>query len=171
MTYYIVLESPIGRLTLTSDGKALTGLYMEEHRHGPSVDPQWALDGNLPVFARAMEQLAAYFAGELRKFDLALNPEGTEFQRRVWDELRRIPFGATTGYGVLAEKIGSPGSSRAVGLANGRNPISIIVPCHRVIGASGKLVGYGGGLERKAALLDFEADVVRVGPHALALQA
>jgi len=167
MTYATTFGSPIGRLTLLSDGEALTGLYMEDHRHGPAWNPEWAREAGLPAFSCASAQLAAYFAGELQEFDLPLQADGSEFQTAVWNELRRIPYGETTSYGELARRVGSPGSSRAVGLANGRNPISIVVPCHRVIGASGKLTGYGGGLERKAALLDFERDVRMFGPHPL----
>jgi methylated-DNA-[protein]-cysteine S-methyltransferase len=167
VTIFAVIESPIDPLLLTSDGEALTGLYMSPHRHGPARTPDWRQDDRHQVFAEAARLLASYFEGELREFDLPLRLEGTEFQRRVWGELRRIPYGVTVSYGELADRIGSPGSSRAVGLANGRNPVSIIVPCHRVIGASGALTGYGGGVERKAALLDFEADVVRFGPHPL----
>jgi methylated-DNA-[protein]-cysteine S-methyltransferase len=109
------------------------------------------------VLRQVEYQLTAYFAGELRDFDLPLAPVGTPFQERVWQALRDIPYGATTSYSALANRIGAPGAARAVGLANGRNPIAIIIPCHRVIGAGGTLVGYGGGLNRKRWLLDLEA--------------
>jgi methylated-DNA-[protein]-cysteine S-methyltransferase len=141
------MNSPIGPLLLTGDGHALTGLYMGR-------EPSGARDDS--AFTHAREQLDAYFAGALERFDIALAPRGTEFQRRVWDALLEIPYGATTSYGALAAKIGRPDAARAVGLANGRNPISIIVPCHRVIGAAGALTGYGGGLERKRWLLAHE---------------
>jgi methylated-DNA-[protein]-cysteine S-methyltransferase len=159
-TYYTTLESPIEPILLTSNGAALTGLYLVEHRHGPQIEADWVRDDEALPFVEAKRQLTAYFAGERTEFDLQLAPQGTEFQRRVWKELACIPYGVTISYGELARRIGQPGSARAVGLANGRNPISIIVPCHRVIGANGKLVGYGGGLSRKEALLTHEAAVL-----------
>jgi methylated-DNA-[protein]-cysteine S-methyltransferase len=154
-TWYTTMPSPIDDLLIMGDGEALTGLHMSERRHGPpSVGPDWRRDDRL--FAAATDQLAAYFAGDLTEFDLPLAPDGTEFQRRVWAALRTIPYGTTTSYGELAGQLGNPGASRAVGLANGRNPIAIVVPCHRVIGADGRLTGYGGGLDRKRWLLDHE---------------
>lgn len=156
MTYYTVIDSPVGPLQLLSDGACLTGLYMNEHRHQPEVKGEWERRDDAPPFAEAKAQIAAYFAGELTEFSLPLAPQGTDFQKRVWETLRAIPFGATISYGELARRIGDPNASRAVGLANGRNPLSIIVPCHRVIGANGKLTGYGGGLPRKQALLALE---------------
>jgi methylated-DNA-[protein]-cysteine S-methyltransferase len=168
-TFYTYFESQIDPILLTSDGEALTGLYMVEQKHGPEVAPDWVRNDDAAPFAEAKRQLADYFAGELTEFDLPLAPQGTEFQRRVWEELARIPYGVTISYGELARRIGQPGSSRAVGLANGRNPIAIVVPCHRVIGANGKLVGYGGGLPRKQALLAHEAAVRGGEPHALEL--
>jgi methylated-DNA-[protein]-cysteine S-methyltransferase len=147
------VQSPIGELTLASDGEALTGVYMTEQRHRPDLP---AATGDDAVLAAAREQLAEYFAGERQAFQLPLRPAGTPFQRAVWDALREIPYGETTGYGELARRLGRPGAARAVGLANGRNPIAIVVPCHRVIGAAGALRGYGGGLDRKRYLLDLE---------------
>jgi methylated-DNA-[protein]-cysteine S-methyltransferase len=155
MSYFTVIPSPIGDLTLTGDGHALTGLYMEHHRHAPPVDPAAKRDRG--PLADACRQLDEYFAGERAAFELLTGAAGSAFQRTVWEALTRIPYGATTSYGELAREIGRPDASRAVGLANGRNPISIVVPCHRVIGASGKLTGYGGGLDRKRWLLDLEA--------------
>jgi methylated-DNA-[protein]-cysteine S-methyltransferase len=149
------LDSPIGELTLVSDGEALTGLYMDAQRHRPELPAATASDD--AVLATARRQLGEYFAGERREFDLPLRPAGTPFQREVWAALRDIPYGETAGYGELAQRLGRPGAARAVGLANGRNPIAIVVPCHRVIGAAGSLTGYGGGLERKRYLLDLEA--------------
>ena len=147
--------SPIGPLTLVADGDgAVTHLLMADQRHRPVRDPAWVEDR--ASFADATAQLDAYFAGELRTFDLDINPSGTEFQRDVWAALRLIPYGATATYGDLARRVGRPQAVRAVGLANGRNPISIVVPCHRVIGADGSLTGYGGGLHRKRALLELE---------------
>jgi methylated-DNA-[protein]-cysteine S-methyltransferase len=150
------LQSPIGRLMLLSDGASLIGLYMQTERYPPRRDFGWIEDPGCVPFADAGGQLAEYFAGRRRAFDLPLAAQGTEFQRRVWSELTKIDFGQTLSYGELARRIGNPGASRAVGLANGRNPISIIVPCHRVIGADGTLTGYGGGLERKQWLLRHE---------------
>jgi methylated-DNA-[protein]-cysteine S-methyltransferase len=149
-----IVPSPIGDLTLVSNGETLTGLYMSDQKGGLDPDPGWLRDEG--EFDAVAKQLAAYFAGELREFDLPLAPRGTEFQMKVWRELCRIPYGETISYGELARRIGQPGASRAVGLANGRNPIGIIVPCHRVIGADGSLTGYGGGLDRKKWLLEHE---------------
>ncbi|NEA86340.1 methylated-DNA--[protein]-cysteine S-methyltransferase [Streptomyces sp. SID9913] len=155
MKQHTVIDSPYGPLTLVADDDGvLCGLYMTEQRHRPAEETFGDRDD--APFAEAREQLSAYFAGELKEFTLPLRPHGTPFQRRVWDELRRIPYGETRSYGRLADALGSPKASRAVGLANGRNPIGIVIPCHRVIGASGSLTGYGGGLERKQRLLDFE---------------
>jgi methylated-DNA-[protein]-cysteine S-methyltransferase len=168
MTYYTHVESPLGRLILASDGTALTGLYLPVHKHGPEQSASWQRDDDLPVFAAARRQLHAYFEGGLKEFDLPLAPEGTAFQKRVWKQLEQIPFGKTISYGELARRIGNPNASRAVGLANGRNPISIVVPCHRVIGADGSLTGYGGGVERKDILLRHEAEVATRRPAAAA---
>lgn len=160
MTWMTIYESPFQPLLLASDGQALTALYLASHRHGLAVPADWVHDDNAAPFAAAREQLAAYFDGRLREFDLPLAPRGTPFQQRVWEALRQIPYGQTLSYGELARRIGHPAGARAVGLANGRNPVSIIVPCHRVIGADGRLVGYGGGLDCKQALLEFEANVL-----------
>lgn len=164
-TYYTHFDSPLGPILLTSDGVALTGLYMSEHKHGKPLRADWSLSNGASLFHEARQQLAAYFAGELTRFDLPLAAQGTAFQLRVWEELMSIPYGSTVSYGELALRLGNMNASRAVGLANGRNPISIIVPCHRVIGSNGKLTGYGGGLPRKAALLAFEASVRALGPR------
>jgi methylated-DNA-[protein]-cysteine S-methyltransferase len=161
--FYTEFESPVGTLLLASDGKSLVGLFMVEYLYGPEIGDGWLRDDSVEPFEEAKQQLAAYFDGRLRDFDLPLTMHGTEFQRRVWDELLQIPFGSTISYGELARRLGDPRASRAVGTANGRNPISIIVPCHRVIGANGKLTGYGGGLWRKDALLTFEAMVLAGG--------
>lgn len=149
------LESPIGPLTLLARDGVLTSLTMHEHRHSSPpptdavVDDAW--------FKDVAQQLDRYFAGELSTFDVEMDLRGTEFQQRVWAQLCEIPYGATISYGELAKRVGNAHASRAVGLANGRNPISIIVPCHRVIGAGGSLTGYGGGLERKRWLLEHES--------------
>ncbi|WP_228973632.1 methylated-DNA--[protein]-cysteine S-methyltransferase [Streptomyces sp. DH12] len=152
---HTVVDSPYGPLTLVATDGVLSGLYMTDQRHRPA-DETFG-DPDPRPFTEAVRQLDAYHAGELTAFDLPLHLAGTPFQRRVWDELRRIPYGETRTYGDLARTLGAPRASRAVGLANGRNPVGIIVPCHRVIGASGSLTGYGGGLDRKRRLLAFES--------------
>ncbi|WP_131737288.1 methylated-DNA--[protein]-cysteine S-methyltransferase [Actinomadura roseirufa] len=159
-TTHVVLDSPIGPLTMVVTDGGLSGLYMEKQRHLPSEDTFGAPapDPRSEPFAAVADQLAAYFTGELTDFDLPLNLRGTPFQSRVWEALQHIPYGETVTYGELAVEIGSPTASRAVGLANGRNPVSVIVPCHRVVGSGGGLTGYGGGLERKRYLLDFERE-------------
>jgi methylated-DNA-[protein]-cysteine S-methyltransferase len=154
---YTLLDSPHGPLRLVRDGAALAALTMEEHRHAPAVGPGWERDDHAPLFALVAAQLDAYFAGDLRDFDLPLAPAGTAFQQRVWSALRTIGYGRTTTYAGLARAVGNDRAVRAVGLANGRNPISIIIPCHRVVGSNGSLTGYGGGLARKRFLLDHEA--------------
>ncbi len=150
------IDSPVGPLTLAGHGTTLTNLRMVDQTHEPAARAEWERDDG--AFEAAAHQLDEYFAGQRTAFDLDLELVGTDFQRRVWAALQTIPYGETRSYGEIAEQIGSPGAFRAVGLANGRNPIGIIVPCHRVIGASGSLTGYGGGLERKQALLDLEQD-------------
>jgi methylated-DNA-[protein]-cysteine S-methyltransferase len=147
--------SPLGPLLLTSDGEALTGVFMEEHRYGPTVGADWARDA--APFGAVREQLAAYFAGDLQEFSLTVRPAGTPFQQAVWRALQDIPYGATESYGALARHLGDPGAVRAVGAANGRNPVSIVIPCHRVVGADGALTGYGGGMENKRRLLALES--------------
>lgn len=153
MTRYRIIDSPIGPLTIAGRDRAVTHLLMADHSHPPDRSG-WRRDDT--AFTEAVAQLAEYFAGERVDFDLDFELVGTDFQRRVWAALLTIPYGQTRSYGQIAAQIGAPSASRAVGLANGRNPISIIVPCHRVIGASGGLTGYGGGLQRKRALLDLE---------------
>ena len=152
--YFSEMDSPVGTLLLLGDAEALRGLYMHDQRHRPPLPD--GCEQNDKAFRQAREQLKAYFAGKLQDFELALAGEGSAFQRTVWKALCKIPFGVTESYGGLARRIGNPSASRAVGLANGRNPIGIIVPCHRVVGANGSLTGYGGGLERKQWLLEHE---------------
>ncbi|MEU6402468.1 methylated-DNA--[protein]-cysteine S-methyltransferase [Streptomyces sp. NPDC046985] len=152
---HTVTDSPYGPLTLVAEEGVLCGLYMVDQRHRPPQE-SFGARAETAAFDEARRQLDAYFAGELTEFTLELRLNGTPFQRRVWDGLRRIPYGETRSYGQLADALGARGASRAVGLANGRNPIGIIVPCHRVVGADGSLTGYGGGLARKRRLLDFE---------------
>jgi len=166
-TRYSLMDSPIGELLLIGGDAGLRGLFMTPHIGGATVAADWRRDD--AALAEPRAQIEAYFAGELTEFDLALDPQGTAFQQLVWSGLREIPFGETCSYGELAEAIGAPGAARAVGLANGRNPISVIVPCHRVIGADGSLTGYGGGLDRKRLLLAHERAVLGDRPeHAVA---
>jgi methylated-DNA-[protein]-cysteine S-methyltransferase len=159
VTFYRDLDWPLGRLLLASDGEALTGLYFREGRMEMSPQADWRLEPEAEPFVRVVRQLQEYWAGARRDFDVPLRPHGTPFQERVWRVISGVPFGETISYGDLAARAGSPGASRAAGLATGRNPISIIVPCHRIVGTNGSLTGYGGGLPRKRALLEFEADV------------
>ena len=151
---YTSVDSPIGELLLLSDGRALRGVHMQEGR-SPIAPPPGSEPSTEP-FSEATVQLAEYFSGQRTVFDLPLVMDGTPFQQRVWGALQDIPYGTTISYGELARRVGQPTASRAVGLANGRNPIAIVVPCHRVIGADGTLTGYGGGLERKQFLLNLE---------------
>ena len=153
MIQYRTINSPIGLLILAGRGSVLTNLRMVDQTYEPGR-AGWSPDPG--AFSRAVDQLEAYFAGELTDFDIELDLRGTEFQQRVWKALLTIPYGETRSYGEIAEQIGAPGAARAVGLANGHNPIAIVVPCHRVIGAGGSLTGYGGGLDRKRTLLELE---------------
>lgn len=165
MHEHVIIDSPVGPLTLVAADGLLTGLYLDaprsgSARHEPGADVLGApADPASEPFCAGAEQLAAYFAGRLTEFTLPLAPAGTPFQRRVWAGLRAIPYGETLSYGQLANKIGNPTAARAVGLANGRNPIAVVIPCHRVIGSDGSLTGYGGGLDRKRYLLDLEANI------------
>jgi methylated-DNA-[protein]-cysteine S-methyltransferase len=156
MTHYTHIETPVGNLLATSDGQALTGLYMPEHRRGPEIGAEWIADDTAAPFALLRSQLAEFFSGDRSEFDLPLAASGTDFQKRVWEELRRIPYGDRVSYGEIARRIGSPSAVRAVGMANARNPVSIVVPCHRVVGSNDSLTGYAGGVDRKRFLLDWE---------------
>jgi len=153
--FYTTLESPVGPLLLVGDADALRLVSFESSKHAAPPQADWKQD-NAP-FAEVIRQLQAYFRGELREFDVPLALEGTEFQRRVWNALRGIPYGETISYLQLAERIANPKAVRAVGLANGSNPIPIIVPCHRVIGSDGSLTGFGGGISTKKKLLELES--------------
>jgi methylated-DNA-[protein]-cysteine S-methyltransferase len=167
-TIWTTISSPVGDLLLTGDGRSLDGLRMCDADAAPGVSNGARRDSSPASPARrsddafldARTQLAEYFDGRRTTFELALSPKGTQFQTRVWEALRQIPYAATASYGEIAAAIGQPSASRAVGLANNRNPIAIIIPCHRVIGADGRLVGYGGGLDRKRYLLDLEASAL-----------
>ncbi len=155
---HVILPSPIGPLTLVAEDGELTALYMDAQQHRPDEDSLGVPgDPAAPPFAAAARQLSDYFAGQLTDFELPLAPTGTAFQRQVWAALQTIPYGQTWSYAQLADKVGRPTAVRAVGLANGKNPIALVIPCHRVIGSDGSLTGYGGGLDRKRFLLDLES--------------
>jgi methylated-DNA-[protein]-cysteine S-methyltransferase len=158
MEYYDYYDSPLGQILLVATDTALTGLHFAGEKYYPALAAGWRHDTQAKLIVQARQQLDEYFAGTRQDFDLTVDPAGTAFQRGVWHALQKIPYGTTTHYGALAQRIGKPSASRAVGAANGRNPISIVIPCHRVIGAGGDLTGYAGGLERKAALLRLEAN-------------
>jgi methylated-DNA-[protein]-cysteine S-methyltransferase len=162
-TWTTTIDSPVGPLLLTSDGTSLTRVLFDAE-----PDPEWST-GPCALLDEAVRQLEEYFAGERTDFHLPLEPTGTPFQKATWMQLREIPYAETINYGQLAGRVGNPAASRAVGLANGRNPISIVVPCHRVIGADGSLTGYGGGLDRKRLLLDLERRVAGVDDPQLSL--
>lgn len=159
-SFYSFCESPIGRLLLVSSGRGLSQIWFEGQADKAALGP--GLHESEAALRDTARQLRAYFAGELETFDLDLAPEGTTFQQKVWSELLKIPYGETISYGELARRIGNPNGSRAVGLANGSNPIPIIIPCHRVIGSNGKLTGYGGGLPIKEKLLALEKRQLRL---------
>jgi methylated-DNA-[protein]-cysteine S-methyltransferase len=152
-------STPIGDLTLTASDTALTGVHFSPFE----VGADWVQDERHPMLVRTREQLTAYFAGARPTFDLPLDAPGSAFERRVWDALRAIPYGTTTSYGALARRLGDVKSTRAVGAANGKNPIPIIVPCHRVVGSKGELTGFGGGLDRKRWLLEHEGALMKLG--------
>lgn len=157
---HTLIDSPIGTLTLVAAEGILTGLYMDLQRHRPLEETFGAPDPT--AFTEVVRQLTEYFAGRRTEFELPVGLAGTAFQRTVWAALRDIPYGETVSYGQLAQRIGRPAAARAVGLANGRNPIGIVVPCHRVVGAAGSLTGYGGGLQRKQYLLELERHAQRL---------
>lgn len=154
--YYCYLDTPIGDLLLAGDEEALCLIGFPEGAMRREPEAEWIFSEK--PFADALEQLSSYFAGERKTFDLTLNPGGTEFQLRVLEELQKIPYGTTRSYGDVAKRIGRPKAVRAVGAANGRNPIPIIIPCHRVIGSSGAMTGFGGGIPTKEALLRLELE-------------
>ncbi|AYV23578.1 methylated-DNA--[protein]-cysteine S-methyltransferase [Vibrio mediterranei] len=154
MNYYLITPSPLGDVTIQANDDGLLGLWFEEHTTLPDV--LGSLAPEHPILAEASIQLSCYFEGKVQSFDLPLAAEGTDFQKLVWRALCDIPFGESISYQELANRIGKPKAVRAVGAANGKNPISVIVPCHRVIGKSGTLTGYAGGVERKRKLLELE---------------
>jgi methylated-DNA-[protein]-cysteine S-methyltransferase len=157
MIRYARFDTALGRVYATAEDGALTGLYFEGARHAPAIEPAWQeASPAAEPFAGCARQLREYLAGRRRDFELPLAPRGTGFQQRVWREIARIPYGATLSYAMLAQRAGAPGAARAAGAATGRNPLSIVVPCHRVLGAAGALTGYAGGLDRKTRLLEIE---------------
>lgn len=157
---FTTIDSPVGKLRLVADNEGLRELEFREGRPPTPVGEDWVEDPR--ALAPVVRQLEEYFAGRRKVFDLDLAPQGTDFQRRVWERLLEIPYGETISYGTLARRVGNPNASRAVGLANGRNPIAIIIPCHRVIGSNGTLTGYGGGLPIKQKLLELERGQIRL---------
>jgi methylated-DNA-[protein]-cysteine S-methyltransferase len=161
MTRYVRFATTLGTLYATAHEERLTGIYYEGGRHAPAIAPDWTLDADAPVLRECVRQLSEYLTGRRKRFDLPLQARGTPFQMRIWDEIARIPHGETISYAALAERAGAPGCARAAGAATGRNPHSIVVPCHRVVGSGGSLTGYAGGLERKTALLAIEGAAQR----------
>jgi len=159
MTYHTIMPSPLGNILLTADERGLTGINFQAGQ-GAKKPPRGSVEAAAP-FKEAVAQISAYFRGERKSFDLPLSAAGTAFQRRVWDALREIPYGRTVSYGELAKRLGKPTASRAVGAANGRNPLPIVVPCHRVIGGNGRLTGYYGGTHLKEFLLKLEGAPLR----------
>jgi methylated-DNA-[protein]-cysteine S-methyltransferase len=156
MKHYDFFESPHGRMLLVAGGEGLSGVYFDGQKYLPEVETEWRRDARHAVLAQAKRELAEYFAGERKRFETPLAPEGTPFQKAVWKAIAGVGFGETISYGELARRAGFPGNARAAGAATGRNPIGVIVPCHRIVGSDGSLTGYAGGLERKRALLELE---------------
>ncbi|MDH4096320.1 MAG: methylated-DNA--[protein]-cysteine S-methyltransferase [Betaproteobacteria bacterium] len=157
MTYYDHYSTPQGRMLLVADEHAITRVSFAGQKYAPRVARDWIRDGAHPPIARAKRELAEYFAGRRKRFSVKLAPQGTPFQRKVWKAIAGVGFGKTIAYAELARRAGRPGSARAAGAATGRNPIGVIVPCHRIVGADGSLTGYAGGLAKKKALLALEA--------------
>jgi len=159
MRYYDLYESPQGQMLLVADGEGLSGVYFDGQKYLPRVDPDWRRDARHAPLRQAKQELSEYFGGERKRFETALAPEGTPFQQAVWKAISAVGFGKTITYSELALHAGFPGSARAAGAATGRNPIGIIVPCHRIVGSNGSLTGYAGGLDRKRALLALESGI------------
>lgn len=157
MKRYGFYESPCGQMLLVARDEGLSGVYFEGQKYYPSIDPTWRRDEQQSLIAQARRELTEYFAGKRQRFELALAPEGTPFQRSIWQAIARVGFGETISYGQLAQSAGYPGKARAAGAATGRNPLTIIIPCHRIVASNGALTGYAGGLERKHALLSLES--------------
>jgi methylated-DNA-[protein]-cysteine S-methyltransferase len=159
MHYYDLYESPHGQMLLVAMGEGLSGVYFAGQKYHPPIDPDWRRDTNHAPLRQASRELAEYFGGERKRFETPLAPEGTPFQRSVWKAISTVDFGKTITYGELARRAGCIGSARAAGAATGRNPITILVPCHRIVGSNGSLTGYAGGLDRKRALLALESGI------------
>src|SRR5947207_10440214 len=163
---YSLMPSPLGDVILVANGDALCGVYFDDQKYLPPIDPAWQKDEDSAVLRAAHSQLDQYFAGSRRLFELPLAPNGTPFQRAVWNEIAQVPWGETLTYAELASRAGHPGSARAAGAATGRNPLSIIVPCHRIVGSDGSLTGYAGGLDRKQTLLALEQPLFALAQRA-----
>ena len=159
MHYYDFYASPRGQMLLVADGEGLCGVYFDGQKYLPQVAPDWRRDARHATLRQAQRELAEYLGGERRRFETALAPQGTAFQLSVWKEISGVGFGQTITYAQLARRAGCAGSARAAGAATGRNPIGIIVPCHRIVGSNGSLTGYAGGLDRKRTLLALEAGI------------
>ena len=159
MHYYDLYESPHGQMLLVADTAGVSGVYFDGQKYLPQIEREWRRDADHVLLRQAKRELADYFGGERERFEIALAPVGTPFQRAVWKAISTVGFGQTITYGELARRAGCPGSARAAGAATGRNPISIIVPCHRIVGSNGSLTGYAGGLDRKRALLALESGI------------
>jgi methylated-DNA-[protein]-cysteine S-methyltransferase len=159
MFYYDYYQSPRGRILLVADDQALTGVYFSGQKYHPPIDKKWQRADNHEPLRQTKRELSEYFNGKRTRFTVKLAPQGTPFQRAVWKAIAGVRFGQTIAYGELAERAGYPGSARAAGAATGRNPIGIIVPCHRIVGSNGSLTGYAGGLAKKRALLALEGRI------------
>ena len=159
MLYYDFFESPHGQMLLVAREEALSGVSFDGQKYHPDIGAEWRRDTQHATLQQSRRELAEYFQGERKHFETALAPEGTSFQRRIWQAISTVDFGATITYGELAERAGFPGSARAAGAATGRNPLTIIVPCHRIVGSNGELTGYAGGIGRKRALLALESGI------------
>ena len=157
MYYYDHFQSPHGRMLLVADDKGLASVSFAGQKYAPRVARDWTRDSAHAPIAKAKRELAEYFAGRRKRFSVKLSPQGTPFQRKVWKAIAQVAFGKTIAYAELARRAGCPGSTRAAGAATGRNPIGVIVPCHRIVGSNGSLTGYAGGLAKKRALLALEA--------------
>jgi methylated-DNA-[protein]-cysteine S-methyltransferase len=159
MLYYDLYDSPHGQMLLVAGDEGIAGVYFDGQKYLPRVRPDWRRDGRHAPLSQARRELTEYFGGERKRFEIALAPHGTPYQRSVWNAISTVEFGRTITYAELARRAGSPGNARAAGAATGRNPIGIIVPCHRIVGSNGDLTGYAGGLDRKRALLALESGI------------
>ena len=161
MIRYARFDSPLGPVLATADDEGITHIDFVGGKHAKPIEPDWVEDPKAPALRACGMQLAEYFNGTRTGFELPLAPNGTPFQKRVWDEIARVPYGKTISYGELAKRAGAPGQARAAGAATGRNPLGVVIPCHRIVGADGSLTGYAGGLERKRGLLELEGVLQR----------